>query len=112
MCSRDLSDMSTLALGCCTPLCLCLHIRQITPDHVTYIACIINTSSIWSLCNEETACASTFKPICVYYNDLRTYIQVHSTGRKFVGDVTKPVLKLTLMHFSYYSDNFQIICCL
>ena len=34
---RDLPDMSALALGCTAPSGLCVHIRQITPAHVTYI---------------------------------------------------------------------------
>ena len=33
MFSRDLPDMSSLALGSC------IHIRQIPPSHVTYITC-------------------------------------------------------------------------
>ena len=33
---HDLPDMSVLALGHCAPLCSCVHIRQITPAHVTY----------------------------------------------------------------------------
>ena len=37
MCSRVLSDMSTLTLGHCMPSGLCVHIRQIPPAHVTYI---------------------------------------------------------------------------
>ena len=37
MCSRDLPDMSALALGRCVPAGSCIHIRQIPPAHVTYI---------------------------------------------------------------------------
>ena len=37
--SRDLPDMSALALGRCAPSGSCVHIRQITPAHVTYITC-------------------------------------------------------------------------
>ena len=41
---RDLPDMSALALGRCAPSGSCVHIRQITPAHVTYITwCIIET---------------------------------------------------------------------
>ena len=39
MCNHDLPDMSALALRCCMPSCSCVHIRQITPAHVTYITC-------------------------------------------------------------------------
>ena len=35
--SRDLPDMSALALRRCAPSGSCVHIRQITPAHVTYI---------------------------------------------------------------------------
>ena len=37
--SCDLPDMSALALRHCTPSGSCVHIRQITPAHVTYITC-------------------------------------------------------------------------
>ena len=47
--SGDLPDMSTLALGHCTPLCSCVHIRQITPAHVTYITCTIQTVHVLTL---------------------------------------------------------------
>ena len=39
--SRDLPDMSALALGHYTPSGSCVHIRQITPAHVTYITCMM-----------------------------------------------------------------------
>ena len=39
--SRDLPDMSALALGRCAPSGSCVHIRQITPAHVTYITCVL-----------------------------------------------------------------------
>ena len=38
--SRDLPDMSALARGRCAPSGSCVHIRQITPAHVTYITCM------------------------------------------------------------------------
>ena len=38
MCGWDLPDMSALALGCCALSDFCVHIRQIPPAHVTYIA--------------------------------------------------------------------------
>ena len=47
--SRDLPDMSALALGHCAPLCSCVHIRQITPAHVTYITCTVQTVHVLTL---------------------------------------------------------------
>ena len=44
--SRDLPDMSAIALGCCVPSGSCIHIRQVTPAHVTYI-----TYPVWKSLN-------------------------------------------------------------
>ena len=58
MCSCDFTDVSAAPLG------LCIHIRQITPVHVTYITCII------------------IKKLSTYYIHLRIYyIQVNTSGK-------------------------------
>ena len=41
MCGRDLPNMSSLTLRHCTPLGSRIHIRQISPVHVTYTTCIL-----------------------------------------------------------------------
>ena len=46
MCSRDLPDMSTLALGHALRA-HCVHIRQIPPAHVTYIACNMHLLALY-----------------------------------------------------------------
>ena len=46
LCSRDLPNMSALALWCCVPSCSCVHTRQITPAHVTCITCVMENNNV------------------------------------------------------------------
>ena len=62
--SRDLPDMSALALRRCAPSGSCVHIMQITPAHVTYITCILAKPVMWWLL--EVLIAITF-PVDFYY---------------------------------------------
>ena len=60
MCSQDLPDMFALTLRRCTPLGLCVHIRQIPPAHVTYIT----YTMVMSYIKDAAGCIFMYIHLC------------------------------------------------
>ena len=113
--SRDLPDMSALALGRCAPLGSCVHIRQIIPAHVTYITymyvckyiCTYNqTAHVHIDIHTAWICIHACVWLCTYYNYL-SFCSSSCTLSLFIW-TSCSLLCWEFDHSCYYS--FILVC--
>ena len=82
MCGWDLPDMHELALGRCALSGSCVHIRQISPAHVTYITYVpftmlahilqLSKKGVADLCFNAHANACAYSSVMIFL-----YVAIH-----------------------------------